>query len=155
MIDYYDDLISNYHIRSIEDPIQEEDFQGFSEFTLKFGEKVQVVGDDLLVTQLDRLIKSVELKAANSLLLKVNQVGSLIEAIDAGSYALSNGWHVIVSHRSGETEDSFISDLAVGLGAHMIKTGAPARGERTAKYNQLIRIEEELAPHADFWGLSL
>ncbi len=82
-------------------------------------------------------------------------MGSLIEAIDAGSYALSNGWHVIVSHRSGETEDSFISDLAVGLGAHMIKTGAPARGERTAKYNQLIRIEEELAPHADFWGLSL
>ncbi|MGC8850254.1 MAG: phosphopyruvate hydratase, partial [Candidatus Bathyarchaeia archaeon] len=152
LMDHYGELISKYHIRSVEDPFQEEDFQGFAEFTGKFGDKLQVVGDDLLVTQLKRIEKCVKMGAANTLLLKVNQVGSLSEAIDAGVYALDNGWHVIVSHRSGETEDSFIADFAVGLGAHMIKTGAPARGERTVKYNQLIRIEEMLAPYAQFWG---
>ncbi|MBS7644746.1 MAG: phosphopyruvate hydratase [Candidatus Bathyarchaeia archaeon] len=152
LMDYYGELISKYHIRSVEDPFQEEDFQGFAEFTSKFGDRLQVIGDDLLVTQLKRIEKCLEMGAANALLLKVNQVGSLSEAIDAGVYALDNGWRVIVSHRSGETEDSFIADFAVGLGAHMIKTGAPARGERTAKYNRLIRIEEVLAPYAEFWG---
>jgi len=152
LMDYYSELISKYHLRSVEDPFQEEDFQGFAEFTGKFGSKLQVVGDDLLVTQLKRIEKCMEMDAANALLLKVNQVGSVSEAMEAGVYALDNGWRVIVSHRSGETEDPFIADFAVGLGAHMIKTGAPARGERTAKYNQLIRIEEMLAPHAEFWG---
>jgi enolase len=155
LIDYYGELISKYRISSFEDPLQEEDFEGFKEFTYKYGDEVQVVGDDLFVTQLDRLEKGSKLKAANALLLKVNQVGSVSEAIDAGIYALDKGWRVIVSHRSGETDDSFIADLAVGLGAHMIKTGAPARGERTAKYNQLIRIEEELYPQSKFWGTSL
>lgn len=152
LMDYYGELVSKYHIKSIEDPFQEEDFQGFSEFTGKFGEKLQVVGDDLLVTQLKRIEKCVKMNAANALLLKVNQVGSVSEALDAGVYALDNGWRVVVSHRSGETEDAFIADFAVGLGAHMIKTGAPARGERTAKYNQLLRIEEMLASHVEFWG---
>lgn len=152
LIDYYEELILKYHIKSVEDPLQEEDFQGFLEFTDRFGEKLQVVGDDLLVTQLKRIKKCIKMNAANALLLKVNQVGSISEALDAGIYALDNGWHVIVSHRSGETEDTFIADFAVGLGAHMIKTGAPARGERTAKYNQLLRIEEMLSPHAEFWG---
>ncbi len=152
LIDYYGELISTYPIKSIEDPFQEEDFQTFAELTRKFEGKIQVVGDDIFVTQLERLKKGVELKAANSLLLKVNQIGSLTEAIDAGAYALDNGWRVIVSHRSGDTEDPFIADLAVGVGAQMIKTGAPARGERTTKYNQLIRIEEELTPYPEFWG---
>ncbi|MEM2122972.1 MAG: phosphopyruvate hydratase [Candidatus Bathyarchaeia archaeon] len=151
LTDYYGKLVLKYHIRSMEDPFQEEDFQGFAEFTAKFGDRLQVIGDDLLVTKLKRIEKCIKLGAANALLLKVNQVGSVSEAMDAGVYALDNGWRVIVSHRSGETEDSFIADFAVGLGAQMIKTGAPARGERTAKYNQLIRIEEMLAPHAEFW----
>ncbi len=152
LIDYYGEIISSYKIKSIEDPLDEEDFKAFSEFTSKYGNQLQVVGDDLLVTQLERLKKGVNLKSANTLLLKVNQVGSLSEAIDAGMFALEHGWRVVVSHRSGETEDTFIADLAVGLHAHMIKAGAPARGERIVKYNQLKRIEDKLYPNVDFWG---
>ncbi|WP_455367990.1 phosphopyruvate hydratase, partial [[Eubacterium] cellulosolvens] len=155
LIDYYKSLIIEFGIKSIEDPFYEEDFDSYSELTKSLGEKVLIVGDDLFVTNLRRLQKGIDNNSANALLLKVNQIGSLTEAIAAGELAFNNGWRVVVSHRSGETEDTFIADLAVGLGAVMIKTGAPSRGERTTKYNQLLRIEEELGKAAEFWGQRL
>jgi enolase len=132
--------------------LNEEDFEGFAQLVRVLGRGVQVVGDDLFVTNVKRLKKGVELGSANALLLKVNQIGTLTEALEAAELAYEHGLRVVVSHRSGETEDPFISDLAVALGAQMIKTGAPARGERTAKYNRLLRIEEELSGLGAFWG---
>lgn len=142
--DLYGKLIKKYPIISIEDPFHEEDFKAFAKFTKKFGDKIKVVGDDLLVTNVSRMHKALDVGACNTLLLKVNQIGTLTEAMKAANLAYRHGWGVMVSHRSGETEDSFIADLAVALGCGMIKTGAPCRGERTAKYNQLLRIEEKI-----------
>jgi enolase len=144
MVDYYAALSSKYPIILMEDPFEEEDWRGFTELTKKIGPKVTIVGDDLLVTNVKRIKKAVEMGACNGLLLKVNQIGTVSEAIEAAKYATSNGWKVMVSHRSGETEDSFIADLVVGLGTGLLKTGAPCRSERNAKYNQLLRIEEEI-----------
>jgi len=154
MIDYYRDLCVKYHILSIEDPLFEDDFEGFAEITQRLS-NVQVVGDDLFVTNVNRLAKGISMGAGNALLLKVNQIGTLSEAATAARMASEHRYKVVVSHRSGETEDSTIADISVGLGAQMIKTGAPARGERTAKYNQLLRIEEELGRTAEYWGRNL
>jgi enolase len=155
VIDFYTSLIKDYRIKSMEDPLDEEDFEGFAQLMKKVGQNVQVVGDDLFVTNIKRLEKGIKQGSANTLLLKVNQIGSLTEALKAAELVYENGWKVVVSHRSGETEDDFIADLAVALGAQMIKTGAPARGERTAKYNRLLRIEDELSGTDIFWGLKL
>ncbi|MBP2143697.1 enolase [Methanococcus voltae] len=143
LIELYKDMVNEYPIVSIEDPLDEEDFEGFATITKEL-KGIQIVGDDLFVTNTERLRKGIEMGSANSLLLKVNQIGTLSESIDAANLSFRNGYSVVVSHRSGETEDSTIADLAVALNAGQIKTGAPARGERTAKYNQLLRIEEEL-----------
>ncbi len=151
LLDYYEELVSEYPIVSIEDPLQEEDFEGFKMITERL--KIQIVGDDLFVTNIKRLSKGIEVGAANALLLKVNQIGTLTEALDAASLALRNDYNVIVSHRSGETEDVTISHIAVSLNCGQIKTGAPARGERTAKYNELIRIEEFLGEGAYYPGV--
>ncbi len=142
LIDFYVELIDEYPVFSLEDPFDQDDWDGFIEITKRIGGRIQIVGDDHLVTNVKRLKESIERKSCNSLLLKVNQVGTLTEAMEAARLALNNNYSVIVSHRSGETEDSFISDLAVGLGTGQIKAGAPSRGERTAKYNRLLRIEE-------------
>ena len=152
LIEFYETLVNEYPIISIEDPLYEEDFEGFKIITERLGKKIQIVGDDLFVTNPQRLTKGIELGAANALLLKVNQIGTLSEALDAAKIALENGYNVIVSHRSGETEDTSISHIAVGLNTGQIKTGAPARGERTAKYNELLRIEEYLGSSAIFPG---
>ncbi len=144
MVDFYRELASKYPIILFEDPFDEEDWHGFASLTEKMGEKLTVMGDDLLVTNVKRIRKAVEMSACNGLLLKVNQIGTVTEAIRAAKYAMDNKWRVMVSHRSGETSDSFIADLVVGLGTGLIKTGAPCRSERLAKYNQLLRIEEEI-----------
>ena len=142
LINYYKQLIKKYPIISIEDPFHEDDFASFAQ--LKKKTKIQVVGDDLTVTNIERINKAIEQNSCNCLLLKVNQIGTLTKALDAANLAYHNGWKVMVSHRSGDTEDPFIADLAVGIGADYIKTGAPCRAERTAKYNQLLRIDEAL-----------
>jgi len=147
-IDLYGELVEAYPIVSIEDPLHEDDFEGFAEVTRRL--PVQVVGDDLLVTSVSRLKRGLEMGAGNALLWKVNQVGTLTEALEAASMALGNGWGVMASHRSGDTEDAFVADLAVAIGCGQIKTGAPARGERTAKYNRLLRIEEWLGCRARY-----
>ncbi|USS41715.1 phosphopyruvate hydratase [Thermococcus aggregans] len=152
LIDLYKELISTYPIVSIEDPVQEEDFEGFAMVTKELGKKVQLVGDDIFVTNVKRLKKGIEMGAGNALLLKVNQIGTLSEAMDAAYLAFRAGYGVVVSHRSGETEDSTIADIAVALNAGQIKTGAPARSDRNAKYNQLLRIEEELEGVAYYPG---
>jgi enolase len=144
LVDYYAGLVKKYPIISIEDPFDQDDFESYKEIMVNLGSKIQIVGDDLLVTNVERIRKAIDMNLCNALLLKVNQIGTVTEAIDAAKLAFRNNWKVMVSHRSGETEDSFISDLATGLGCGQIKLGAPCRGERTAKYNQLIRIEEEL-----------
>ena len=154
LYEYYTKLIENYPIISLEDPFYEEDFESFSRITKDIGDKVQIVGDDIFVTNRDRLKKGIKMGACNALLLKVNQIGTLTEAIDAARLAFTNRYNVIVSHRSGETEDTFIADLAVALNSGQIKTGAPARGERIAKYNRLLRIEEYLEKSAEFAGMS-
>ena len=154
LIDHYKSLSSKYNILSIEDPLQEDDFEGFAIATRELT-PTQIVGDDLFVTNVKRLAKGISMNAANALLLKVNQIGTLSEAMAAAKLASDHGYRVVVSHRSGETEDSSIADISVGLGAQMIKTGAPARGERTAKYNQLLRIEEELGSEAEYMGKKL
>jgi len=140
----YEELCSKYPIISIEDPFAEDSFDDFAAFTKKMKNKVQIVGDDLLVTNPQRIQRAIVWGACNALLLKINQIGTITEAIDAARLAYDAKWNVMVSHRSGETEDSFIADLAVGLGCGQIKAGAPCRGERVAKYNQLLRIEEEI-----------
>lgn len=149
MIDYYVELVNSYPILSIEDPFYEEAFEDFEALTNELWDTI-IVGDDLFVTNIERLSKGVDMGAANALLLKINQIGTLSESFDAASMAARNGYTVIVSHRSAETEDTTISDLSVAIGAEMIKTGAPARGERTAKYNQLLRIEEDLGEVAHY-----
>ncbi len=150
LLDIYEELVSAYPLRSIEDPFHEEDFESFSAITRDLD--VQVVGDDLFVTDLKRLKRGVEMHAANTLLWKVNQVGTLSEALDAARYALQSGYGIQVSERSGQTEDSWLADMAVGLNAGQVKAGAPCRGERTAQYNALLRIEEELGGSARYAG---
>ena len=142
LLDYWKSIIKDYKIFSLEDPFEQNDFASTAKLT-KATKPLQIVGDDLFVTQLARLRKGVEEGAANALLLKVNQIGTLSEAVQAGLFAISSSYSVMVSHRSGETTDDFIADLAVGLGTGQIKTGAPARGERVSKYNRLLRIEED------------
>ena len=149
LMDYYVELVNTYPILLIEDPFYEEAFEDFEALTSELWDTI-IVGDDLFVTNVERLSKGVDMGAANALLLKVNQIGSISEAFDAANMASRNGYTVVVSHRSAETEDTTISDLSVGIGAEMIKTGAPARGERTAKYNQLLRIEEDLGEVARY-----
>jgi enolase len=154
MITYYSDLVSNYPLISIEDPLDEDDWSGWAKLTAELGEKIQIVGDDLFVTNPERLAKGIKSKTANALLVKVNQIGTLTETIDAVNMAHENNYKSMMSHRSGETEDTTIADLAVALNCGQIKTGAPARSERVAKYNQLLRIEEELAADAVYAGRS-
>ena len=154
MIAYYADLVANYPLVSIEDPLAEDDWAGWSKITAELGTKVQLVGDDLYVTNPSRLQKGIDEAAGNAILVKVNQIGTLTETLDAVSLAQRHGMKAIISHRSGETEDTFIADLAVATNAGQIKTGAPARSERVAKYNQLLRIEEELQDAALYAGRS-
>ena len=151
---YFVDLAANYPLVSIEDPLQEDDWEGYQHFTAELGKKLQIVGDDLFVTNPTRLQKGLDLGVANSILIKVNQIGTLTETLDAVSLAQRAGYTAMLSHRSGETEDTTIADLAVATDAGQIKTGAPARSERVAKYNQLLRIEEELAEAAVYAGRS-
>ena len=150
----YEDLIDQYPIVSIEDPLQEDDWESYTALTAAIGEKVQIVGDDFFVTNPARLQEGIEKKAANALLVKVNQIGTLTETFDAVELAHRNGYRTMMSHRSGETEDTTIADLAVALNCGQIKTGAPARSERVAKYNQLLRIEQELGDGAVYAGRS-
>ncbi|GAA1175458.1 phosphopyruvate hydratase [Ornithinimicrobium humiphilum] len=152
MIDYYAELVEAYPLVSIEDPLNEEDWEGWVRITERLGDKVQLVGDDLFVTNPERLQRGISEKAGNALLVKVNQIGSLTETLDAVALAHANGFRCMMSHRSGETEDVTIADLAVATNCGQIKTGAPARSERVAKYNQLLRIEEELDEAAIYAG---
>ena len=154
MIEYYEKLVADYPLVSIEDPLSEDDWQAWSALMQRLGDKVQIVGDDLFVTNPERLAKGIETKAANSLLVKLNQIGTLSETLDAVTMAQRAGFTAMVSHRSGETEDVTIADLAVALNTGQLKTGAPARGERINKYNQLLRIEEELDDAARYAGAS-
>lgn len=152
MIAYYTDLVSSYPLVSIEDPLDEDDWDGWKKMTAQLGAKIQIVGDDLFVTNPERLSRGIENQTANALLVKVNQIGTLTETMDAVALAHRSGYRSMMSHRSGETEDTTIADLAVALECGQIKTGAPARSERVAKYNQLLRIEEELADAAIYAG---
>ena len=154
MIAMYEGWVDKYPMVSLEDPLDEEDWDGWVKITSEIGDKIQIVGDDLFVTNPVRLAKGIELGAANALLVKVNQIGSLTETLDAVELAHRNGYRCMISHRSGETEDTTISDLAVATNCGQIKTGAPARGERVAKYNQLLRIEEDLDEAATYAGTS-
>ncbi len=149
---YYEELVRDYPLVSIEDPLDEDDWEGWKTLTDAIGDKVQIVGDDLFVTNPERLQRGIDAKTANSLLVKVNQIGTLSETLDAVSLAQRAGYTTITSHRSGETEDTTIADICVATNAGQIKTGAPARSERVAKYNQLLRIEEELDDAARYAG---
>ncbi len=153
LMDLYVELVDRYPIVSLEDPFMDEDWDSLAELTRKLGGRIQIVGDDYFATNPEYLRKGIEAGAANALLLKVNQIGTLSEALEAASLAFRHGYSVMVSHRSGETTDDFIADLSVALNSGQIKTGAPARGERVAKYNRLLEIEEELGPTALFSGL--
>jgi enolase len=152
LVQLYKSFCGTYPLVFVEDPFHEEDFDAYAALTEQIGEKIQVVGDDLLVTNIDRIKIAAEKRACNALLLKVNQIGTVTEAMDANRFCRDLRWGVMVSHRSGETEDSFIADLTVGLGTGQIKSGAPCRSERLAKYNQLLRIEEELGSSAVYVG---
>ena len=154
MVSYYEKLIRDYPLVSIEDPLSEDEWDAWTALTAEIGDRVQLVGDDLFVTNPERLRKGIELHAANALLVKVNQIGSLTETLDAVEEAHRNGYRTMTSHRSGETEDTTIADLAVATNSGQIKTGAPARSERVAKYNQLLRIEEDLDDAAVYAGRS-
>jgi enolase len=154
MIAYYSQLVAEYPLITIEDPLSEDDWNGWEAMTAELGEKVQIVGDDLFVTNPTRLADGIQRRAGNSILVKVNQIGSLTETLDAVAMAQRAGYTAVLSHRSGETEDTTIADLAVATNAGQIKTGAPARSERVAKYNQLLRIEEELGDAAVYAGRS-
>lgn len=154
MVDFYADWVEKYPIVSIEDGLAEDDWDAWVLMVEKLGNKIQIVGDDLLVTNVERVNKAIDLKACNSLLTKVNQIGTLSEAIAAVELSQRHGWTAVISHRSGETEDSTIADLAVALNAGQIKTGAPARSDRVAKYNQLLRIEEDLGGAAYYPGMA-
>ncbi len=152
MVELYAKWVSDYPILSIEDGLEEEEWDSWRMLTARIGKRVQIVGDDLYVTNLERLEKGIELKASNSILIKVNQIGTLTETMAVVERAKKEGWTAVVSHRSGETEDTIIADLAVATNAGFIKTGAPCRGERVAKYNQLLRIEENLGASARYAG---
>jgi enolase len=152
MTAYYADLVSSYPIVSIEDPLDEDDWDGWKAMTDQLGDKIQIVGDDLFVTNVERLARGISGGQANALLVKVNQIGSLTETLDSVELAHRNGFRCMMSHRSGETEDTTIADLAVATNCGQIKTGAPARSERVAKYNQLLRIEDELGDAARYAG---
>ena len=152
MTAYYADLVASYPIVSIEDPLDEDDWDGWKTMTDQLGDKIQIVGDDLFVTNVERLQRGIDGGQANALLVKVNQIGSLTETLDSVDLAHRNGYRCMMSHRSGETEDTTIADLAVATNCGQIKTGAPARSERVAKYNQLLRIEEELGDAARYAG---
>ncbi|MCM3662427.1 phosphopyruvate hydratase [Georgenia satyanarayanai] len=154
MVAYYTQLVADYPLVSIEDPLSEDEWGSWSELVASIGTRTQIVGDDLFVTNPERLAKGIELRSANSLLVKLNQIGTLTETLDAVSLAQRNGFTAMVSHRSGETEDTTIADLSVAVNAGQIKTGAPARGERINKYNQLLRIEEELDEAGVYAGRS-
>ncbi|MEJ5230066.1 MAG: phosphopyruvate hydratase [Pseudothermotoga sp.] len=153
LVDYYVSLTEKYPIISLEDPLDEEDWEGFVELTSKIGNKVQIVGDDLYVTNIKRLKTGVEKKASNSILIKLNQIGTVTETLDTIEFAKEHGMTCVISHRSGETEDTFIADLAVATNCGMIKTGSLSRSERIAKYNRLLRIEEELGAIPQYRGL--
>ncbi|MFC1908852.1 phosphopyruvate hydratase [Chloroflexota bacterium] len=153
MVDYYVNWAAAYPIISIEDGMAEDDWNGWKLLTEKLGDRIQLVGDDLYVTNVDRLSRGISLPASNSILIKLNQIGTLTETIAAINMAHQAGWTAVVSHRSGETEDTTIADLAVGLNTRQIKTGAPCRSERTAKYNRLLKIEADLGANADFAGM--
>lgn len=150
MVQYYEELTKRYPIYSIEDGLDENDMKGWKVLTFRLGDKIQLVGDDLFVTNTSRLHQGINDGIANAILIKYNQIGTLTEALDAIEMAKKAGYKTIISHRSGETEDSFIADLAVAVNAGQIKTGAPCRSDRTSKYNQLLRIEEELCKVAIF-----
>ena len=152
MVGYLQDLVSKYPIVSIEDGMAEEDWDGWSKLTAAIGDKVQLVGDDLFVTNVERLSRGIEVGVANSILVKVNQIGSLTETLESVAMATRAGYTAVMSHRSGETEDTTIADLAVATNCGQIKTGAPARSDRVAKYNQLLRIEDDLGDAAAYWG---
>ncbi len=152
MTEFYAGLIDSYPLVSIEDPLSEDDWDGWVALTTAIGDRVQIVGDDLFVTNPERLEEGIEKGAANALLVKVNQIGTLTETLDAVALAHNSGYRTMMSHRSGETEDTTIADLAVAVGSGQIKTGAPARSERVAKYNQLLRIEETLGDAARYAG---
>jgi enolase len=153
MVNFYVKWARAYPIISIEDGMAEDDWEGWQLLTRKLGDKIQLVGDDLYVTNVQRLKKGIELKASNAILIKLNQIGTLTETIEAINKAREVGWTAIVSHRSGETEDTTIADLCAGLGTGQIKTGAPCRSERTAKYNRLLKIEDELGEKAGYAGM--
>jgi len=154
MVEFYADWVEKYPIISIEDGLAEDDWDSWGLMMERLGDRVQIVGDDLLVTNVARVQKAIDLRACNALLCKVNQIGTLTEAIAAVQLAQRAGWTVVVSHRSGETEDATIADLAVALNTGQIKTGAPCRSERVAKYNQLLRIEQELGKQATYAGMA-
>ena len=152
MVDFFEEWVNKYPIISIEDGMAEEDWDGWKLITERLGKKIQLVGDDLFVTNTERLEKGIELGVGNSILIKLNQIGTLTETLNAIEMANRAGYTAVVSHRSGETEDTTIADLVVAVNAGQIKTGAPARSERVAKYNQLLRIEEELDDVAEYRG---
>ena len=153
MVEYYVKWVASYPIISIEDGLAEDDWAGWQQLTQKLGSKIQLVGDDLYVTNVKRLSQGISLGASNAILIKPNQIGTLTETMAAIKMAKEAGWTAVVSHRSGETEDTTIADLAVGLATGQIKTGAPCRSERTAKYNRLLKIELELGENATFAGM--
>ena len=153
MVDFYEDLCAKYPVISIEDGLAEEDWEGWKMMTERLGKKVQLVGDDLFVTNTRRLSKGIEQETANAILVKVNQIGTLTETLEAVEMAKQAGYTAVISHRSGETEDATIADIAVATNAGQIKTGAPSRSDRVAKYNQLLRIEEELDEVAIYNGI--
>jgi enolase len=155
MVDFYTDLIGKYPIRSIEDGLSEDDWAGWKTMTNKLGTRVQLVGDDLFVTNPKRLERGLKEGVANSILVKLNQIGTVSETLEAIAMAKKGRFTTIISHRSGETEDTTIADLAVGVGAGQIKTGSPCRSERVAKYNRLLRIEEELGDRAVYAGTTV
>ena len=152
-VNFWADWARQYPIVSLEDGFAEDDWHGWKLVTGELGKKIQLVGDDLFVTNVERLQRGIDAGVGNSILIKVNQIGSVSETIDAINLARQNGYTAVISHRSGETEDTFIADLAVATGAGQIKTGSASRTDRIAKYNQLLRIEEELGPAARFLGL--
>ena len=155
MIDFYADWVDRYPIFSIEDGLDENDWESWSKMTERLGESIQIVGDDLFVTNTERIARGIKEKSANAVLIKLNQIGTLTETLDAIQMAHRAGWNAIISHRSGETEDTFIADLSVAAGTGQIKTGSLCRSERVCKYNHLLRIEEELGDAAEFeWLMS-
>ena len=154
MVNFWEEMASKYPIITLEDALAEEDWDGWKLLTEKLGKKIQLVGDDLFVTNTKRLAKGIKLGVANSILIKLNQIGTLTETLNAIQMANRAGYTAVISHRSGETEDTTIADLSVALNAGQIKTGAPSRTDRVAKYNQLLRIEEELDKDANYYGIN-